>query len=189
MNALDRTFWPTRNFRARLCLLVSALALASGSLAQAPSSGGLGTAADYIVGFVQYVRWPAEESLASWQVCVAAPLADKAAAYAGRTARGKPFAVRAIAAGDTLVDCHVVELMDASEADARRLLERARHLPVLTVGDGERFCSAGGIACLRLREGAGGFEINLSAVQQARLVVNAQLLMLGRKRHVAGSGS
>jgi hypothetical protein len=82
----------------------------------------------------------------------------------------------------------VLDLSDASPDDAKPLLERARRLAVLTVGEGERFCTAGGVACLRRQDG-GGFEINLSAAQQARLSINAQLLMLGRKRQFAGGGS
>jgi hypothetical protein len=170
-----------------LCAVV-ALATAGGASAQAPASGGLG-AADYVVGFVQYVRWPAEEQVKSWQVCVAAPLGDKADRYAGRSARGKAFEVRAVGPRDGLAECHVLDLSDASAAEAKALLERARPLAVLTVGEGERFCTAGGVACLRGRDGGGGFEINLSAAQQARLSVNAQLLMLGRKRQVGGGGS
>jgi hypothetical protein len=191
MSELDRTSRPARKSIARLRVAAAAFALASGALAQAPSApgGGLGTAADYIVGFVHYVRWPAEEDVKRWQVCVASPLAEKAGAYDGRTARGKPFAVRVAAAADALADCHVLDLTDAPVADAKRLLERARPLAILTVGEGERFCTAGGVACLRLRDGSGGFEINLSAVQQAHLSVNAQLLMLGRKRQMAGGGS
>ncbi len=175
-------------FSALLCVVAAALASAGGARAQAPASGGLVTVGDYVVGFVQYVRWPTEDDVKTWQVCVAAPLADKADAYAGRSARGKPFEVRAVAARDALDDCHVLDLSDASAADAKALLERARRLAILTVGEGERFCTAGGVACLRRHDG-GGFEINLSAAQQARLNVNAQLLMLGRKRQFAGGGS
>lgn len=188
MSASERNRRPTRKLSALLCFVAAVCALAGTAGGQAPSTGGLGTAGDYIVGFVQYVRWPAEDDIKSWQVCIAAPLADKADAYAGRTARGKPFEVRAVAARDAVADCHVLDLSDASTADAKALLERARRLAILTVGEGERFCTAGGVACLRRRDG-GGFEINLSAAQQARLNVNAQLLMLGRKRQLAGGGS
>jgi len=188
----ERNRRPARRFSALLCFAAAALAmsLAGAARAQAPSppAGGLGSVGDYVVGFVQYVRWPAEDDIRSWQVCIAAPLADKADAYAGRSARGKPFEVRAVGARDAIADCHVLDLSDASPADVKALLERARPLAILTVGEGERFCTAGGVACLRRRDG-GGFEINLSAAQQARLNVNAQLLMLGRKRQLAGGGS
>lgn len=186
----ERNCRPARTISALLRFVAAALAmsLAGAAAAQAPSTGGLGSVGDYVVGFVQYVRWPAEDDIRSWQACIAAPIADKADSYAGRTARGKPFEVRAVGVRDVIADCHVLDLSDASPADVKALLERARGLAILTVGEGERFCTAGGVACLRRRDG-GGFEINLSAAQQARLNVNAQLLMLGRKRQLAGGGS
>lgn len=170
---------------AALCLV----AAPDNARAQDPGrNSGLGSAGDYVVGFVQYVRWPAEDEIQSWRVCIAAPVGDRTEAYAGRTARGKPFVARAVGARDPVDDCHILDLSDTPAADAKLLLERARRLAILTVGEGERFCTAGGVACLRRQEG-GGFEINLSAAQQARLTINAQLLMLGRKRQLAGGGS
>jgi hypothetical protein len=162
--------------------------LAGSALAQAVPApdAGLGTSADYIVRFVQYVRWPGEDAISAWQVCIAAPPAPGPDVYAGRSARGKAFAARLVAARDELADCHVLDLTEAAGADAKRLLDRARRLAILTVGEGESFCSAGGTVCLRPRDDGGGFEINLSAAQGSRLSVNAQLLMLGRKRQVAG---
>ncbi len=171
----------------RRVMLGAVLAYASGALAQAASpSDGLTSAGEYIVGFVQYVHWPAEDGVRTWQVCVGAPAGDRAAAYAGRTARGKAFSVRAVAATDAIADCQILDLTNTSAGDTKALLARARPLAILTVGEGERFCTTGGVACLRSRADGGGFEINLSAVQQARLIVNAQLLMLGRRRQTAG---
>jgi hypothetical protein len=177
----------SRALRRRFAAAAAALALAAGAAAQTtPAGGGLDTAADYIVRFVQYVRWPVEEGLTAWQVCIASPGAAGVEGYAGRSARGKPFAVRPVTARDPLADCQVLDLTTASAAERPLLLERARWLPVLAVGEGESFCSSGGTVCLRARDEGGGFEVNLSAAQAARLAVNAQLLMLGRKRHVAG---
>jgi hypothetical protein len=93
--------------------------------------------------------------------------------------------VRTVAAGDTLAGCQILDLTVAPPASAKALLAQARKQPILTVGESSAFCTAGGVVCLRGGE-ASGFEINLSAVQEAGLSVNAQLLMLGRKRQAAG---
>jgi hypothetical protein len=152
-----------------------------------PARGaGLSSTSDYIAGFVQYVKWPHEDGAQTWQVCVVAPAAEAADDYARRSARGKPFAVRAVAAGADVGSCHVLDLTRAPERESKTLVGAARALPVLTVGHGDRFCAAGGGVCLRPATDGGGFEINLSAIQQSGLKVNAQLLMLGRKRTVAG---
>ena len=170
----------------RLVGVAICVVCAGGARAQdaAPDRAGAGA---YLLGFIQYVRWPAEESIAAWQVCT--PTAPgKAVPYAGEAARGKPVAVRTVAAGDTLAGCQILDLTAAPAASAKALLAQARKQPILTVGESSAFCTAGGVVCLRGGDGASGFEINLSAIQEAGLSVNAQLLMLGRKRQTAGSG-
>lgn len=185
---LDRTIPDRRRTRfgralVRLVGVAICVACASGAHAQDGAADVAGAGA-YLVGFIQYVRWPAEESLAAWQVCT--PTAPgKAASYSVGPARGKPIAVRTVAAGDTLTGCQILDLTVAPAASTKALLAQARKLPILTVGESSAFCTAGGVVCFRGGDGASGFEINLSAVQEAGLSVNAQLLMLGRKRQTA----
>ena len=138
----------------------------------------------YLLGFIQYVRWPAEESITAWQVCV--PGAREGLRLWRGSARGKSVSVRTVATGDSLAGCHILDFTVAPVAGAKALLAQARKHPILTVGEGSAFCTAGGVVCLRGGDGTSGFEINLSAAQEAGLSVNAQLLMLGRKRQTAG---
>ena len=175
-----------RRALARLAGIALCVACAGGAYAQGPASDVL-RAAEYLPGFIQYVRWPAEESIDAWQVCRLLP-PGKALHPDGRTARGKPVAVRPIAAGDVLAGCQILDLTDAPAPSVKALLARARKQPILTIGDDAAFCTAGGVVCLRTGDGASGFEINLSAVQEAGLRVNVQLLNLGRRRETAKGG-
>ena len=187
---LDRTIPDRRRTglgRALVRLVGVAICVACASDARAQDAAGDGAGAGaYLLGFIQYVRWPAEESITAWQVCTSTAPDKKAASYRVGPARGKPVAVRTVAAGDTLAGCQILDLTVAPAASAKALLAQARKLPILTVGESSAFCTAGGVVCLRGGDGTGGFEINLSAVQEAGLNVNAQLLMLGRKRQTAG---
>jgi hypothetical protein len=151
----------------RLASLAIGVACVAAAPAQAPRPDGDGADA-YLLGFIQYVRWPAEESIAAWQVCRPG-------------AAGK-------SAGDSLDGCQILDLTRAPAASARAMLALARKQPILTVGEDAAFCTAGGVVCLRPPEGANGFEINLSAVQEAGLRVNAQLLSMGRKRQATKEG-
>ena len=171
--------------RAFLRLFGVALCFAWTSAAHSQDPAADNTGADaYLLGFIQYVRWPAEEAIVAWHVCTPAA-AGKATAYGGRHARGKPVSVRPVAAGDSLDGCQILDLTDAPAARAKALLALARKQPILTVGEYPAFCTAGGIVCFRSGDTASGFEINLTAVQEAGLRVNAQLLNLGRKRQTA----
>jgi len=176
---------PRRVGRAlsRLVGLALCLGWAGAAQPQDPPAADTGAGA-YLLGFIQYVRWPAEESIPAWEVCVpAAP--GKTPAYGGRSARGKPVSARSVAAGDSLEGCQILDLTDAPAARVKALLAQARKQPILTVGEDSAFCTAGGIVCFRSGDSASGFEINLSAAQEAGLRINAQLLNLGRKRQTA----
>lgn len=145
------------------------------------------TTSDYIERFVQYVRWPAEQPATPWHVCGTSASASKEADYVGRLARGSAFRLTRVAAPDVARDCQILDLTGSTLADAQHFLDAVRGAPVLTVGTGAAFCSAGGIVCF-MPTGPRPFEINASAVNRAGLVVNARLLNLGRGRPASPRG-
>lgn len=172
----------------RLAAGLAAAVAACTAFAGDPSARSTGTwlSSYQVAGFIQYVRWPGDADLKRWEVCVAAPGTLAPGNDLG-SSRGRPVAVRVLGAGEGLQGCHIADLTAVPASGARALLERTRGLPVLTIGEGERFCSAGGVICTRPVGAGGGFEVNLSALQDAGLNANAQLLMLGRRRQTAGA--
>ena len=167
------------------CLPLPAQALDAASasvLIGAATHSGLSTPQDYISRFVLYVRWPDDAAITAWQVCVAAPATGADDYYATLTVRERPFAVRHVTAADALDACQILDLSGIDAAPALHFLQTHALHGVLTVGDGKDFCSAGGLICLRLHEPQGGFEVNLSAVKNSGLAINAQLLMLARQQ-------
>lgn len=148
---------------------------------------GLQSPQDYISGFVLYVHWPDDATIASWQVCVGSAAAQADAHYASLVVRDRPFTVRHVGAADALAGCHVLDLTGSDAAVTAALLKTAQaQRGLLTVGNGKSFCSSGGLICLRMNDPQGGFEINLSGVRNAGFSINAKLLMLARP---AGAGS
>jgi hypothetical protein len=181
------------SFRASLVRAASWIAAASSCLAfaapvQEPAqTDGLSSSAEYIAGFVRYVHWQDEERLQAWNVCIVGSLpAEQDRAYADRLVRGKPFKVHRLDAEDPLGECQVLDLTAVDAGTARKLLARARHLPILAVGSGGAFCSAGGQICLHLADSPANdrqkFEVNISAMREAALGVSARLLTLGTSR-------
>jgi len=153
---------------------------------------GLSNSAEYIAGFVRYVHWQGEERLQAWNICIVGNLpAEQDRAYAGRLVRDKPFSIRRIDAEASLADCQVLDLTAVDARTTSKVLERARHLPILAVGSGSEFCSSGGQICLHLDDAAAAdrqkFEVNVSAMKEAALAVSARLLTLGSSR-TAGKG-
>jgi hypothetical protein len=142
----------------------------------------------YIVRFTQYVHWPLESDFPHWSICVPKALGVSTRDYAGQTTRSKSFAVREVADPTQLSGCHILDLTLLDVQAARRFIEQAQGQPILTVGNGNAFCSVGGIICLEGKSSHLSFEINLSATRRAGLFINARLLSLG-KESMAASGS
>jgi len=138
--------------------------------------------ATYVLGFLQYFRWPDEAGIERWQICVPAGSTADVAVYDGQTARGRPVSVRRLGPGDPVGDCQVLDLTAAPAAAAVELLQSARRQPILTVGEGAGFCTAGGMVCLRRPADGSGFEVSLTAVREGRLKASAQVLLLGRRK-------
>jgi hypothetical protein len=140
-----------------------------------------------IFGFIQFVRWPLEEQRGEWRVCQPRGGITPGSDLVIKTARGKAVALVPITDRSQVRGCEILDLTSIAPEQARGYLEAARTWPILTLGSGEAFCSAGGVACTRVPGArANGFEINLSAAQQAGLKISAQLLMLGRRREDGG---
>jgi hypothetical protein len=166
---------------ARGCALLLLLTVACTARA-APSPQ------EYISGFVLYVRWPEDEQIRAWQVCVASPVTAADPYFATLQVRDRPFAVRHIRAGEPLDGCQILDLTSAEPATAVALLKATQtRRSLLTVGNGRDFCSAGGMICLLQDQPRGGFEVNLSAIRGAGFNINARLLMMARQTETAGA--
>jgi hypothetical protein len=145
------------------------------------------SAQEYISGFVLYVRWPGDDAIKAWQVCIAAPAASGEAQYAELHVRDRAFETRHVRPNDTLAGCNILDLTASDPATTAALLKSTQgRNGLLTVGNGRDFCSAGGLICLRTDEPRGGFEVNLSAVKNAGFLINAKLLMMARQSGAQG---
>jgi len=174
------------NLRYRACVarLIALLLACSGAgsvRAAAP------TPQEYISGFVLYVRWPGDEAIRAWQVCVADAAADRDAHYVGLRVRERAFEVRHVKPGDALGSCQILDFTASDNTTTVALLKATQgRNGLLTVGNGRDFCSAGGLICLHQSEPRGGFEVNLSAVKNAGFLINAKLLMMARQADAGG---
>jgi hypothetical protein len=171
---------------AGLCLPGLALAQSSPTTAQ---PDGLSSSAEYIAAFVRYVHWEDEDRITAWRICIIGDLPrDQERAYAGREVRGKTFDVRHIGADAPLDGCHVLDMTAADAAATAEVLARTRLHPILAIGAGSPFCSAGGQICLHMDESRQKFEVNLSAMHDAGLGVSARLLSVGPERTATTRG-
>lgn len=135
--------------------------------------------AAYLYNFVKYVEWP-EPVPASILICVAGQnpfgtvLEDLL-----RNERVRGVQVRSEVIPGPIPECNVVFTPRTSNIQA--YLNFVAGMPVLTVGETERFIEQGGMIRFYLEGGKNvRFEINRTAAERARLRISSRLLQLAR---------
>ena len=186
---------------ARRGILVAALCLFAGALAQAADSSAdermllaesQASVGATVWGIVSYTRWPVQPEVL--QVCIAGHSAHAEAIR--RTAdwigAERLSVVRQLEPGDNPAACDLLYVGEVAPAVRTRLLGQLTGAPVLTIGEGASFCSAGGMFCLDQDNAASPaagvrFSANLDAISRSGLRVNPQVLRLSRQLRGAGS--
>jgi hypothetical protein len=169
-----------RRFR-QLLWIIASLTQEIGSAA-GPSE--LELKAAFLFKFVTYTEWPSPGITPPGGPVVIGVFADGPSAETiGSTVgtnrvRGHPVAVRRIRAVQEAAECHLVFVAGEESARLPELITLLRSRPVLLVGDGDRFCRAGGMIAFRLVEGKMRFEVEGGRVAASGLKVSSQLLKL-----------
>jgi len=148
--------------------------------------------AAYLYYFSTFVDWPPEALAHPRDALVIGVLGvDPFGAILDDTLRGKtinghPLVVRRFQSIGEARDSHVLYI-SASERDRlATILKGLEGAAILTVGDIDQFASRGGQIAFRMEEKKVRFDINVEAVERARLKISAQLMKLGRIVGAAG---
>ncbi|HSW22211.1 MAG TPA: YfiR family protein, partial [Burkholderiaceae bacterium] len=89
-------------------------------------------------------------------------------------------------AANALNECEAIYVGTLAIHTARNLLQSMVGRPVLMIGEGQEFCTDGGMFCLHPGAVEVGFAVNLDAVARSGLRVNPRVLRMAR--HATGSG-
>jgi hypothetical protein len=140
--------------------------------------------AEMIRRFPEFVAWPGAilTNRDDIELCFS-PSHPFGATAAGLTngpqVHGHSIRVRELKKGDRLSGCHVVYVAPADPD----VLESAKPLPILTVGDQKDFCRMGGIINFQVQEGRVRFEVNVAQARKAGLRLDSQFLRLAITLH------
>jgi hypothetical protein len=139
----------------------------------------------FLYNFAQFVSWPADsfaDAKAPLEIGVVSAdggVADcLVAAVDGKAVAGHPLVVHRFATVAEARACHVLYVEGVPPVDAERVIERFRKAPVLTVGNWPGFVHAGGVIRLFTEDNKMRFEVNLRAMESARLKISSQLLKM-----------
>lgn len=170
--------------RSRLVFAAAALQLSlfSSFGAAPPSEDEL--KAVFIFHFTQFVRWPPDSLPETDAPFVIGVLDDDPFdAVLARMIRDEkvgphPLELRHVSNREQVLGCHILYVPRESEQKFRA--EKLQGLPVLTVGESDRFLLSGGIIAFFSERNHVGLRVNLEAARNAALNINAQLLRIAQ---------
>lgn len=97
-----------------------------------------------------------------------------------KTAEGHPIVVRHFATVQDVAACQLLFVPAGEDDELPDLLGKLAGKPVLTVGETDAFCPAGGCMSFYLADNRVRFEISPAATDTAGLKVSAKLMKLAR---------
>jgi hypothetical protein len=139
--------------------------------------------AAFVVNFLKFVDWPAEQADAPLAVVVIGPdpiLAALHNAIEGQTVAGRSIVVSATAGPDVPPEANAVFIARAARAAVPGIVRAVEGRGVLTIGDTEGFGQAGVVLNLYVSDDRVRFEANTAAAARAAVRVSSQLLRIAR---------
>lgn len=165
-----------------VCLsLLPALALVfSALLAVAEPLPEYSVKAAFLYNFFKFVEWPVADQRGEFALCLMGedPFGDALSAIEGKQAQQRPLRIIRHVGIRQARSCHILFISEQAEDRLDSVLQALDDSPVLTVGDTEGFLAAGGMIGLVMADNRVQLEINLRAVEKAKLTISSQLLKL-----------
>lgn len=154
------------------------LGLSAGSAAQAPQSE-VAIKTEFVLRFPEFVQWPSGNDGRALSLCLSPshPFGQNLLASAHGQPRARRVVVRDLQKDEPVRTCDVLYVAPGD----LELLDEAKNLPILTVGDQPNFCQRGGIINLLMIDGRVRFEIELTRARLSGLKLDSQLLRLASK--------
>lgn len=138
--------------------------------------------AAFLFNFTKFISWPHADASSKLTVCVVN--AKEVAGALEVVARGKSVDARQVVVQQlsfpaTLETCQLLFIGNNGKK-AEEVLMAAKKLPIVTVGEDEKFLRRGGMINFVLEEGKLRFEINTDAASRAGINISSKLLSLAK---------
>ncbi len=151
--------------------------------------------AAFLYSFGRYVEWP-KDDFASHSgdfllgICgedSIEPILEKIAQT--KKIQERRIIIQRMATVDELQPCHILFVSDSISKEKQiEIINKMRDKSTLLVGESPGFAERGGGINFFLEGGTVRFEINVAAIRQEKLILDAKLLNLGKKVPEPGSG-
>jgi hypothetical protein len=181
-----------KKFTRRVCSVLCAWMVllappASFSAAQYPAENEMVWKANFLAKSAAFVEWPLDSpvrSVNTFRWCVYGTFSfgtTLAEMTRDLTFNGKRSEVKWIKKESQLADCQIIFVTRSEGKNYAKVLGAARPGHGLTVGETADFLDAGGMVALFTDGKAPAFEVNLGAVEAAKLKLSSRMLALARR--------
>ena len=160
--------------------------LAAAANAQVHNADAVKTA--FVYNLTKYVEWrhPRDELIIGF--VGAGPMGERLqSSLSGRVSESKIIRIVLLPSEEVLGNCDILFLGAMPAKSRRAYLQKVLPKSVLTVSDAESFTNQGGMVGLLTRGDHVQIEINLEAVQAARLTISSRLLNVAVLVHPAAA--
>lgn len=172
--------------RSILISLATLLVAALPAVGRGSAANEYQVKAAFLYHFVEFTEWPSSAFANKQAPIVVATLgADPfhgslEQACAGKSISGRMLVVKHFSKATDVRDCQVLFIASGSDDEFPTALAASGPAGLLTVGETERFMSAGGIIRFYEEDNRVRFEINSAAAARAHLQISAKLLRLAK---------
>jgi hypothetical protein len=180
---------PLRLVTLVLSLGIAGLVAAGPALGAEPSAGALSdyqVKAAYLYYFTTFVDWPPESFAQTGNELIIGVLGDDPFGgilddtLRGKSVNNRRLVVRRFASARDARDSHILFICASEQDRVPSILKALEGTAVLTVGDVDGFATRGGQIAFHTVDKKVRFDINVAAVERARIKISAQLMKLGR---------
>lgn len=164
-----------------IALLLILFCIAPSAAAAAPTEYQVKAA--YLYNFAKFITWPDaafKDPKAPFVIGVLGQnsFVDALEPLTQKRLRNRPIVVKHFNTIGEATHCHILYLSTAQDKDLENQLNSLADHPVVSVGEGKRFASWGGMIQLTPLRGRLRFAINLGLADRVGIKIDAQLLSL-----------
>jgi hypothetical protein len=167
-------------------LMMMLIACATVSAADEAQPSEYQVKAAVIFKFTRFIEWPEVVFSSTNAPLVVGVIgenpfgAELDRALKGKDVNGHPFVVKEIKSTVDAKWCQILFISTSEKRHLAEIISAVGTLPVLTIGEMDRFTLSGGIINLRIEENKVRFEINDAAARRAGLRISSKLLSLAK---------
>ena len=140
-----------------------------------------------IYNFILFTEWPAStiKDNKNLTICAKADseLAASLIALEVRSIRNRQLRIQSLTEPVDYAQCEVLYIDGSDRTPVSQIKKKLDRKSVLTISSGEDLGNDGAIIALSLVNGRIVFDVNVTAAQNAQLVISSRLLRLARKVH------